>query len=218
MELDFELENEFKIEKLDKINFNKNLSIFNTKFLLSNLKLDNKKQEILKEDLIKYVNCPPNLLLGGRTTKVFSKSEIENQFKSQFKSNTSISKEECINETIKLYQLERNFDIFKVDSNLRLKKDLSLEVNLKISYNSTLERYIKQHIIDLMEIKSNNIIKNNKNNYSLQILENTKIKFSFLDKIENKNIFINKLNNLQSQYEQILYLNMLQMNNKIKLI
>ena len=69
-----------------------------------------------------------------------------------------------------------------------------------------------------MEIKSNNIIKNNKNNYSLQILENTKIKFSFLDKIENKNVFINKLNNLQSQYEQILYLNMLQMNNKIKLI
>ena len=38
MELEFENINDFKIEKLDKINLNKNLSIYNTKFLIDDLK------------------------------------------------------------------------------------------------------------------------------------------------------------------------------------
>lgn len=110
MELEFENINDFKIEKLDKINLNKNLSIYNTKFLIDDLKWNVEKQQILKEDLINHLNKPQNLLLETGTTKNFEKSNIENEFKSQLISNKSISKDDCIKESIKLFNFERKFD------------------------------------------------------------------------------------------------------------
>lgn len=202
------------------LKFNKNLLVYNTRHLLTTLKINNYKQIMLKDDLIKYLNCPNELLNIGYIKRKFYRSNIENEFESQMFKNKSITKEDCIKETIKLFKNTKGSTIFNFESNLRTKKDLNLEVTLKVNFAAPIDVYVKHYIQELNKIKSNKIGRFSQfsDKYKFIILDNIKFNFVFSNNVKNKHVFINKMNRLSSQYEQILYFHMLLMKDKIKLI
>lgn len=157
-----------------------------------------------RKDLLLETGCTENFIKNKETELFLYKNKDFDEA-----SCISIAKE-------KTKQTFKN-EIVEFKEKIRIKKNGTLEVGLRIIYKANDERYINGSIFSLKEKLPNELKKIDKNKYLLKIMYKDII-FSFNETIKKSNVFFTKLNRQKNLYNQIEYLNFLNNENIITII